>query len=200
MSETIGEARAERDGECGPCSSLLDRSAGDVRPRRSYRFADGERSSGVDDPPSDDEIRRAGQPTREEWDSWTPDRRQRWAREYAASRGTLTARERQEFERQARNADYAFVTGIVREGFSTLRTYITESQETERERIRASAQRQGNTRADDRDAEQSLLDDAPTGGDQGVTPPPPAAAPVRRAKSSSSAAIPLVAAALMFLR
>lgn len=193
-SESVAEARAERDG--AGCGCLLDRSAGDVRlpGGRVFRFAD-ERSSGdADDPPSADEVRRAGQPTRAEWDSWSPAQRQQWAREWTARQGSLTASQRAEVERRARDADYAFVTGLVREGFSTLRDYIRESQETRREEIRQGAQRQGNAAAADRDAERSLLDD------RGVTPPAdtPPALPAR--KSSSSALLPLAAAAMMFFR
>lgn len=200
-SESVAEAVAERDA--GGCACLLDRSAGDARPSgRRYVFAD-ERASGVDDPPSADEIRRAGQPTRAEWDSWSPEQRQRWAREYAARMGTLTARERQEFERRARDADYAFVTDIVREGFSTLRTYITESQETERQRIRAEAARRGGRLADDREAERSLLDGDGT-ADRGVSPQPspaPAPAPTPKRSKGGSVALPAIAtAALFFLR
>ena len=162
---------------------------------RVFRFADERASGDADDPPSADEIRRATQPTRAEWDSWSPDQRQRWAREWAARQGTLSARERVEIERRARDADYAFATGLVREGLGVVRDYIRESQETERERIRAGARRQGNAVADDRDAERSLLDD------RRVTPrdpaPPPPAPPRRK---SSSALLPFAAAAAMLLR
>lgn len=195
-SESVAEARAERDG--AGCGCLLDRSAGDVRlpGGRTFRFADDERSSGdADDPPSADEVRRAGQPTRAEWDSWSPAQRQQWAREWTARQGSLTASQRAEVERRARDADYAFVTGLVREGFSTLRDYIRESQETRREEIRQGAQRQGSAAAADRDAERSLLDD------RGVTPTPtPTPAPARTRKASSSAFVPIAAAAMMLLR
>lgn len=194
-SESVAEARAERDAS--GCGCLLDRAAGDVRlpGGRVFRFAD-ERSSGdADDPPSADDIRRAGQPTRAEWDSWSPAQRQQWAREWTARQGALTASQRAEVERRARDADYRFVTGLVSEGFGALRDYIRESQETERERIRAGARRQGDAAAADRDAERSLLDD------RGVTPTPtPAPAPPPRAKSSSSALLPFAAAAMMLLR
>lgn len=201
-SESVAEAAAERDA--GGCACLLDRSAGDVRLAggrggRRFVFADERASGDGEDPPTPDEIRRAGQPTRAEWDSWSPDQRQAWARNWAAQQGALTARERVDIERRARDADYRFATDLVREGLGVVRDYIRESQETERERIRAGARRQGNAAADDRDAERSLLDD----GDRGVTPTPtPAPAPTTtRGASKGSAVIPAaVAAALFFLR
>lgn len=82
------------------------------------------------DPITADDIARAGAPTREQWQSWSPDRRAEYARQWAADQ-RMSAAEQRAFAERARTADYTLIAGLVTSGVNVVRDLI-EARSRER--------------------------------------------------------------------
>lgn len=152
----------------------------------------GEERAAGDTPPPAPPI-----PTEAEWTAMSQAQRDAWARSYGASRG-LTPAEQAAFAEREKTADYRLAIGITRETLSTIRTALSEENQTQQARLRANASIAGSRIAGEREASQAILS---AGYGQG--PPPgamggPMAAPASGGKSGG-AAVALGLGALLLL-
>ena len=124
---------------CGCRGRGVERSAGRITPAgqpcafNAARLANGrcpEDRDEASDPITADDIARAGAPTREQWQSWSPDRRAEYARQWAADQ-RMSAAEQRAFAERARTADYTLIAGLVTSGVNVVRDLI-ESRSRER--------------------------------------------------------------------